>query len=697
MRHLGIAVSALLAAGCTKSTPQPDLAGQDVHLTVIHTADLHSRIFPYQFAPGQIDKGLGLVPSHGDIAVVGGAARLATVIKRERAASDRVIHLDSGDIFEGAPVFNLFTGEAEMRAWTRIGVTAMALGNHEFDKGPVNLELMKEKFGGFPILAANYNFSDPSDPTQPKLREVIAPWTIVDAQGLRVGIIGMGNLSSLTSIIEGGNGLGVRPVDSTQALADAVTVLRPQVDLLVVLSHLGLDEDEAQAQTDMNVANMADQNELLAKIAGIDVIFGGHLHIVLNPPKLLEHKDADGNVIGHTVLCHSGAFAKYVGRLDLVVHVADPNGATVDDKRSYVKSYTYKLIPIDDRIPDDADMANMLEPYQLAMNTQLNLTQNYAVIPCNVSQSTCPKVVRNDPDGGDSQLGNLVATAMRLRRRVEADFGLTNSLGIRADFESGPLNLEEMYNVFPFDNTITTMYLSGDEIRRMIDDNTERSAQRGCKAQAQVSGLWYVMDCTHTDANGFHVACGPFDINGKLANACHPMDRTQDGLMLIGDNCVGERFDAMGNPTDPTTWRCKAALPNGEYRVAVNDYIAAGGSGFTVLKNNTTKFNTGISLRDALIDYVRAIPENFPQAATTCDPTQNSNIVYDGQDITESVRACDPGGDVNAQCGPGHVCKMDPTRTNDSNTYCLRHYDYSGLPCLNFNIQAHDGRIGHSS
>ena len=77
---------------------------------------------------------------------------------------------------------------------------------------------------------------------------------------------------------------------------------------------------------------------------------------------------------------------------------------------------------------------------------------------------------------------------MRLRQGVEADFGVTNSLGIRADFESGPLNLEEMYNVFPFDNTITTMFLSGDETQEMFDFVAARSAERGCRTQAQVVG-----------------------------------------------------------------------------------------------------------------------------------------------------------------------------------------------------------------
>ena len=133
------AAVAAAPAGCTVDYPNPNLAGQDVHLTVVHTADLHSRFFPYYFAPGQIDKGLGLIPKPGqDTAVVGGIGRISRVIKCVRGfytgpecrgitepddngfaiagpPAARSIHLDSGDIFEGAPVFNQFNGEVEMR------------------------------------------------------------------------------------------------------------------------------------------------------------------------------------------------------------------------------------------------------------------------------------------------------------------------------------------------------------------------------------------------------------------------------------------------------------------------------------------------------------------------------------------------------------------------------------------------------
>lgn len=656
----------VFAAGCTIDTPTPSLAGQDVHLTVMHTSDLHSRFYPYYFAPGQIDKGLGLVPKPGQTtAVVGGIARVSTVLKCARGIysgpecdviADRVgppalrsIHVDSGDIFEGAPVFNVFNGEVEMRAMSNVGLSAMALGNHEFDKGATNLFLQKQRWGGFPILAANYEFSDPKDYTQPKLKTVIPPYTIVNVAGLKVGIIGMGNLSSLQGLIEGNNSLGIRPIEAKQAMTLAVEALRPQVDLLTVVSHLGLDEDENVASAD---AESRDQNAEIA-LDGIDVIFGGHLHIVLNPPKSLPHFDSSGALTGQTIVCHSGAFAKYVGRLDLVVHVPT-DAEKAAGGRAAVKAYTYRIIPIDDTIPEDPVMNRILEPYQLAMNRFLNLNQVYAVVPCPNGVSVCPKTLRNNADGGDSQLGNLVATAMRLRKRVEADFGLTNSLGIRADFESGPLTLEQMYNVFPFDNTITTMFLSGSEVQQMLDFVVARSAERGCRTQSQVSGIYFDMVCTRNDA----------DCNARLG----PNETCAKNIYL-GDHC--RMPDGSFNGT-----HCKPLDPYGEYRVAVNDYIAQGGSGFAVLKRNTTKFNTGISLRDALVDYVRTLP-------TRCDPSQFSNIV--------GVSCRDEKGetyDCTADCSAELAFKACQQTLKSP-----ERYDLSSVACLDETAEPHDGRI----
>ena len=551
---------ACVAAACTTQRDEPKLIGQDVRVTVIHTADIHSRLFPYKFVPNRTDQNFGLVPEE---APFGGIGRIGAIVKEERARAARSIWLDSGDSFEGAPVFNVYKGEVEYRALSELGLDTAVIGNHEFDLGANNLYDKLTKYARFPVLAANYYFDDPSTPAKPKLAEVVQPYQIFDLDGVRVGVIGMGNTDTLTSIYEGGNSLGFRPLDSGETVTKYVSLLRPAVDLVVILSHMGLDADEG-----LTASQVQDENTTLP-LDGVDLILGGHLHIVLNPPKV-----AQVDAYGHpTVLVHSGAFAKYVGRLDLVVNVGSDNADP--KKRSYIKAFKYDNLPVSCKPdakgvcqnPVDPEVQAMIQPYDFALHSMLDLDGVFAYV------TSAAKILRNDTSGGDSQLGNLVARSMQLTPGVNTDFALTNSLGIRADFEYGPLTLEDMYNVFPFENTIVVMFLSGTEIQETLNFVARKSSDRGCKTQVQVAGLWFTM------------VCG--------ANP-HAED------IVIGENC--RKSDGSVDKA-----KCQEVIPEGLYRVAVNDYIAAGGSGFTVLKRNTSKLNTGISLRAGLQNYIRTL------------------------------------------------------------------------------------------
>jgi len=564
-RLFAAGVASLLAvASCTVEKPQPNLVGQDIRFTLIHTSDIHSRLFPYNFIPNTFDQGYGLLPVN---APFGGIARIATIAKKIRATSNRSLWLDSGDCFQGAPVFNEFKGEAEMRSLSLAGMDGAVLGNHEFDLGAKNLFDKIDNFATFPLLAANYGWDDPPpgavDPNGRSLRDVVSPFQMYNVDGLRVTVIGMGNTSTITSIFEGGNSLGFRPIEDAAALEGWVRILRPMSDVIVVVSHLGLDEDE-----NLTAAEVDDPNQTLP-LQGVDVILGGHLHIVTNPPKIIPNDDQ-----GHTtVLVHSGAFAKFVGRLDLVVHVGDSNGDPA--RRSRVTSFTYVNLPVDSTTNDDPAVANLMWPYSVKINQDIDLNGVFSY----VDPAGGGKIIRNDLSGGDSQLGNLVARSMQLQEGVEAEFAITNSLGIRADFERGPLTIEQMYNVFPFENTVTVMYLSGQEVQDTLDFVARKSSSRGCRTQAQVSGITFDMVCSGD--------CGTFQ--GEPVTACAKN-------IYVGDHCR-----ANGNadgPVDPA--KCAKLDPSSLYRVAVNDYIAAGGSGFEVLKRNSSKQDTGISLRDSL-------------------------------------------------------------------------------------------------
>jgi len=567
---LGVAVPGALAlGGCTVQRSQPNLVGQDIRLTVIHTADIHSRLFPYNFVPNTFDRGYGLV--NGPF---GGIARISTLVKQIRRSSNRSLWLDSGDCFQGAPVFNEFAGEAEMRALTVAGLEGAVLGNHEFDRGAKNLFNKIDNWAGYPLLAGNYAWDDPPPAAAisngRSLRDVVMPYQIYDIQGLKVGVIGMGNTSTISSIYESGNSLGFRPIADSDAMAQWVRLLRPQVDLVVVISHLGLDEDE-----NLTASQVDDPNAALP-LQGVDLILGGHLHIVTNPPKIIPN-DSEGH---STVLVHSGAFAKFVGRLDLVVHVGTNNADP--DQRSRITSFNYINIPVDRSVNDDPVVANLMWPYSVKLNQDIDLNGVFSYV--NVASGG--KILRSNDSGGDSQLGNLVARSMQLQQGVEAEFAITNSLGIRADFETGPLTIEQMFNVFPFENTIVVMYLSGAEVQDTLDFVARRSAERGCRTQAQVAGITFDMVC--------HGACP----NGETACARN---------IFLGDHCRKRNADGSINPDGPVDPAlCAPLVPGSLYRVAVNDYIAAGGSGFQVLKRNTSKQDTGVSLRDGLRVYLNS-------------------------------------------------------------------------------------------
>ena len=432
----------------------------------------------------------------------------------------------------------------------------------------------------------------------------------------------MGNQDTLSSIYEGGNSLGFRPIDDRLVLEQYTRLIRSQVDVLVVISHIGLDGDEGLTASEAEDLNIT--------VPGVDLILGGHLHIVTNPPKLLPNNDGStfcqtSNC--QTLLVHSGAFAKFVGKLDLVVRVGTDNSDP--EKRSRIVSFAYKNLPVDSTIPEDAAVANLMWPYSVKLNQDIDLNGVFAY----VGPADDKKILRNDQGGGDSQLGNMVARSMQLQQGVDAEFAFTNSLGIRTDFERGPLTNEQMYNVFPFENSITVMYLSGREVQDTLDFVARKSASRGCRTQAQVSGITFDMVCKST-------TCPDDDpITGVKATACAKN-------ISIGEKCRGDNPDG---PIDPN--KCAPLSLTGLYRVAVNDYIASGGSGFIVLKRNTSAQNTGISLRDALTVYLNKQP-----------------AMCDGMSTDQIVDETDPEGRTVRQ-------------------------RWGNVSCLDGNVEKHDGRI----
>ena len=672
--------------------------GQNVRFTFLHTSDIHSRLLPFDFAPTRTDSDLGLIPEAGPF---GGVARLGALIRRERGKSDRVLHVDSGDSFQGAPIYNVNNGEVEYRFLSNVRLDAAVVGNHEFDSGAASFTDKLKNWANFPVLAANYAWDDYRTLDSNQTGFYTQPYTVRTVGGVRVAIIGMANISSLNSLVEGGNSLQATPLEQNEAARGYVELLRPSVDLIVMVSHLGLTEDQELVQGYEAFYEFGRIQEYLNRsyekwtvlewfgpegdsksvvrvhvpgVRGIDLILGGHLHVVLNPPQKLT--DADGRTV---ILSHGGAFAKYLSRMDIVLKM--PTQAGTADGAEII-SHDYRVFPVDSlwcseemhafykekfwgtgafmRDPgvvaavkecaekEDPLTTQLLQPYILNLDFKLALTSLFAYAPRDIAR-------RNNSTGGDAPLGNLAADSMRKRRRVEAEVAVTNSLGIRDNLYAGPLTQESMFNVFPFENTINVMYLSGVEMQEMFDFITDRSATRGCLAQAQVSGARFTMDCAQVQLNDLRMPCNAAAPAAQLGSECGNDDRTGRAPWtcindVTGGRCwahTGTNIFINGKPLDNFA----------TYRVAVNDYIAKGGSGFSVLKRNTTRIETGIPLRDSLVGYV--------QSFCTCD------------DVLEDRR--DEGGNIIG--AKGQLCgflidgkwQLDPQEA----AFCKATKDYA--------------------
>ncbi|MCA9297924.1 MAG: 5'-nucleotidase C-terminal domain-containing protein, partial [Phycisphaerales bacterium] len=349
-------------------------------------------------------------------------------------------------------------------------------------------------------------------PWATQLEDMALPSKLYDLDGLRVGVIGLANTSSLNSIYDESNSLGIKVIEPEEAVPREAKILRSQgADIIVLVSHMGLDDDQRMA----------------AKLEDVDVIMGGHHHVAIDPPLVVENEHTGRRV----PVVHSGAFAKFVGRLDLVIRDGE------------VLSHDYQLFPVDQTVPKDPEMVDLMEEYSEDIATSYNVNQ---VIGYADSMLT-----RYGTTGGDSMLGNFAADAMRFYPGVETEIALTNTLGIRADISPGDITIDGLFNSMPFDNTITTMFLSGREVQEMLDYVSYRSSERGCNSQAQVAGIRFVMNC---------------------------VDQVAEDILI------------NGHPLDP----------DGTYELATNNYIAHGGSGFEVLERNTTQVDTGISIRDVV-------------------------------------------------------------------------------------------------
>jgi 5'-nucleotidase len=447
------------------------------NLEIYATTDVHGHLVPHKTRlPG----------GHGDrVGEVGGLALIGGLLKNARARfPGRVVLLDGGDLMQGTLASNLGEGAAIIRGLNPLGYTAAALGNHDFDYGPVGPSAVPGGPGDdprgalkariaeakFPILSANVVGDDGARPFPAYVVRVV--------DGVPIGIIGATTIGLPTTTMRPNIvGLKVEPL-LPSVLAAAEQARKQGARVLVLVMHAGgecrrgprafTDADS----DDLSGCHVQEEGFELARALAAktreggprwSAIIGGHTHqpltaVIDGIPFVQAGKN--GEHLGHVSIevRGSGAEAAPTGHFAIergidVCARLNKAGHCAADGDADTRPMTY-LGPV---VPDAAVAA--------AIAADLEKARVEASRPVGVELPEGLPAGYHD----ESALGNFAADA--LRRAAKADVGLINGGGLRADLPAGPLTYGGLYEAFPFDNQLVSVELSGADLRRTIVHN----------------------------------------------------------------------------------------------------------------------------------------------------------------------------------------------------------------------------------
>ncbi len=483
-----VAASVSLAGsvGTTQAPPaDPGGATARVTLSIVGTTDLHGRVFPND--------------EQGGVALLGGYLRN---LRAARAADGgAVLLLDAGDTFEGGIASNLSEGVLVVDAYNALGYDALAIGNHEFDYGAIDtasgdsgtpdmrgaLKAAAAR-ARFPFLAANVIDTSTRRPLEwPNVR----PSTLVDAAGLRVGIVGVMTREGLTRALAA-NVQGLDTTALTPTVENEARRLRRRgADLVLVLAHAGGACFRFDDPTDLSSCDDdAEIFELARRLPSglVDAIVAGHTH------QALAHEVAGIPIV--QAYSRGSAFA----RVDLTVE----RGAGVVAARLFPPQAVCAAVAADGwscatgggATPPTYEAAPVRPDASIvaAMQPELDRVNRWRAEPLGVTLET--PLPRNR-DGIESPLGNLFADAL-LAAVPGADLAIGmggRRAGLRAGLPAGALTRGPLYDVFAFDNRIVELTMTGAQVQRALAGELTRELARSRRGIPSVSGIRVRVAC----------------------------------------------------------------------------------------------------------------------------------------------------------------------------------------------------------
>ncbi len=349
--------------------------------------------------------------------------QLAAAVEACRDTADNVVLIDAGDRWTGNPYVDRTStpGMPIIRLMNRLGYDAATLGNHEFDHGQAHLGRIIDSME-FAVVCANLKSDTCTFPQLP-------PYVVLERGGLRIGLVGVvtnyegpghpaGHASSFA---------GLEFPDPQAMAAKYGEELRSQVDVLVLVSHMGDDRDEEFLLTSVDNANEGGKEKADSKDkksgSPYDVVIGGHTHEVRN------------SVIGGTLLTQTGKNLNNVG-----VTVIRLRGRKVVD-------CSFRLV--------DLSNYDAAEPYASEV----------------VAYEADPEL--NRPTGrfanGAGRPGLAGWIARTIASATRSEVGFYHWGGVRLDtIPAGEVSRAQIYALEPFDTEVVVSRMTPEELRRII-------------------------------------------------------------------------------------------------------------------------------------------------------------------------------------------------------------------------------------
>ncbi len=472
----------------------------------------------------------------------GGAERMATLVNQLRAGHKNTIFVAAGDLIGASPFLSaMFHDEPTIESMSMMGLALSAVGNHEFDEGKD--ELLRMQNGG----------CHPVDACQGP-----HPFTGAKFHYLAASTIDKSSGKTVFPPYE------IRTFDGIPVAFIGLT-LKATPDIISPQSAAGLEfRDEAETVNALVPELKARGVEAIVVLihqggtpAGdyneCPAIAGPIVDIV----KKFDHA-VDVVVSGHT---HQAYICEIDGRL---VTSGDKYGTLVTAIDLKLDPVTRDVISAKAennivRVPDlakDPDQTALLEAYDRVAAPLANRPAG----------SVTETLSRTPNNAGESPLGDIIADAQLAATNTAEGGGaviaFTNPGGVRTDIarkDNGAVTFADLFASQPFRNQLVTLTLSGKQIKDMLEQQWLDPKRPRI---LQVSkGFSYAWDNSKGD----------------------------------GERVIAERMSLNGQPIEPAA----------SYRVTVNNYLAVGGDGFTVLRDGT-KLQTGSYDSDALHAYFTA-------------------------------------------------------------------------------------------